>query len=51
LFYVIGVTGLRILVCDMPERKDIICRSWSQVAAQGQKKDPGETGVFFSKKL
>jgi hypothetical protein len=46
-----GVTGLRILVCDMPERKGVVRHSWSQAALHGTKKDPGKTGVFFSKKL
>jgi hypothetical protein len=50
LFYVLGVTGLRILVCDMPERKGVFRHSWSQAAFHApKKKTPGKPGSFFQK--
>src|ERR1700722_11765592 len=49
LFYVLGVTGSRILVCDMPERKGVVRHSWSQATLHATKKDPGKPGSFFKK--
>jgi hypothetical protein len=44
-----SVTVLRILVCDMPERKGIVRHSWSQVATVEAIKNPGKNRGHFSK--